>query len=144
MKILVLNGPNLNMLGMRDPNKYGTRTLQQINNQLQKMADERGVEIEFFQSNHEGALIDFIQQQHGKADGILINPGALTHYSYSLRDALADSKLPIIEVHLSDIENRQDFRKIDVLEEIVVDKIIGLKEQSYVQGLEELIKHIKK
>ncbi len=143
MKILVLNGPNLNMLGVRDPKIYGSLTLQQINTQLQKMADESSVEIEFFQSNHEGALIDCIQKNHGKIDGMLINPGALTHYGYSLRDALVDSDVPIIEVHLSDIENREDFRKVDVLEGIVIDKVIGLQEQSYIKGLENLIGHIR-
>lgn len=143
MKILVINGPNLNMLGKRDPDKYGALTLDQINNQLSKLAKSLGVTLEFFQSNHEGAIIDFLQKKGSKAQGILINPGALTHYGYSLRDALEDTKLPIVEVHLSDINNREDFRKIDVLDGIVISRIQGLKEKSYLLGLEELVKHIK-
>lgn len=142
MKILVLHGPNLNVLGKRDSKQYGTVTLDEINHMLSRVADTHNVELLFFQSNHEGALIDFIQQHAESTDGILINPGALTHYGYSLRDALADTKLPIVEVHLSDIKNREDFRKIDVLNGIVLKKIIGKKEKSYTEGLVALIAHI--
>ncbi len=144
MKILVLNGPNLNMLGKRDPNHYGTLTLEEINNLLADEAKKQGVSLIFFQSNHEGVLIDTIQQYRDKIDGILINPGALTHYGYSLRDALEDAGAPVIEVHLSDITKREDFRKIDVLNGIVVERIMGLKEKSYLVGLQKLIAHIKK
>lgn len=143
MKILVLNGPNLNMLGIRDQNQYGTKTLEEINQVLGDIAAKENVELAFFQSNHEGALIDCIQKHHDTIDGILINPGALTHYSYSLRDALTDTQLPIVEVHLSDIANREDFRNIDVLEGIVLKRIIGLRERSYIKGLENLIGHIR-
>lgn len=131
------------MLGTRDPSKYGTLTLDEINNKLKDLAKSLGVTLEFFQSNHEGAIIDFIQKKAGKSDGILINPGALTHYGYSLRDALEVTKLPTVEVHLSDIKKREDFRKIDVLVGITFKKIQGLKEKSYFLGLVELIKHIK-
>lgn len=141
--ILVINGPNLNMLGKRDPDKYGKFTLGQINNQLDRLAKSLGVTLEFFQSNHEGAIIDFLQKNAGKSDGILINPGALTHYSYTLRDALEDTKLPIVEIHLSDINKRENFRKIDILDGIVIKKIQGLKEKSYFLGLKELIMHIQ-
>ena len=138
-KILVINGPNLNMLGKRDPNLYGLKTLEEINLTLTTIAQENEVDLIFFQSNHEGALIDFIQSEYQNANGILINPGALTHYGYSLRDCLGQTKLPIVEVHLSDIENRENFRTIDVLDGIVAEKIIGLKEQSYIKGLKVLI-----
>ncbi len=115
MKILIINGPNLNMLGSRKPEIYGTKTLAEINSLLQKRAGELGVEMETYQSNHEGYLIDFIQKKAKKAAGIIINPGALTHYGLSLRDALEDSSLPIIEVHLSDIQHREEFRKNSVI-----------------------------
>ena len=144
MKILILHGPNLNMLGIRDEKLYGLQTLDEINSQLIAIAKESNIEVAFFQSNHEGALIDYLQENAGSANGILINPGALTHYGYSLRDALSDTKLPIVEVHLSNIEDREDFRKIDVLTGIAIEKIIGIKGKSYTLGLENLIKHIQK
>lgn len=143
MKILVINGPNLNMLGKRDKKIYGSLTLAQINSLLEKKAKEMDVNLSFFQSNYEGALIDFLQKESNTADGILINPGALTHYGYSLRDALTDTGLPIMEVHLSDIENREGFRKIDVLNGIVVENIKGLQEESYLLGLEKLVDYIR-
>jgi 3-dehydroquinate dehydratase II len=144
MKILVINGPNLNMLGLRDSSIYGKLTLIQINNLLTKIAKQNNVKLIFFQSNHEGEIIDFLQQESNTARGILINPGALTHYSYSLRDSLIDTKLPTVEVHLSDINNREGFRKKDVLEDIISAKYIGLKEQSYIKGLEFLINFLNK
>jgi len=144
MRILVINGPNLNMLGKRAPRHYGELTLEEINGMLQKKARKLKVDLVFFQSNHEGELIDFLQKEAEKAEGILINPGALTHYGYSLRDALVDTKLPIVEVHLSDIRNREDFRKMDVLKGIVIKNIIGLKEKSYLSGLETLVSYLKR
>lgn len=143
MKILVLNGPNLNMLGRREKKEYGTKTLEKINALLSEKAKQYGVQLKFFQSNHEGALIDFLQKEAASADGILINPGALTHYGYSLRDGLVNTRLPIVEVHLSNILEREAFRKTDVLDGVVTERIIGLKEQSYVVGLEKLIEAIK-
>lgn len=143
-KILVINGPNLNILGKRDRKIYGSMTLEQINLLLSKKAKELDVKLKFFQSNHEGTIIDFLQKESRSSHGILINPGALTHYGYSLRDALADTDLPIVEVHLSDIGSREDFRKIDVLAGIVKDKIMGFKEKSYFIGLKKLIAVIKK
>lgn len=144
MKILVMNGPNLNMLGVRDQHHYGNITLAQIYAMLEEIAKNEKVTVTFFQSNHEGALIDYLQENRTKLDGILINPGALTHYGYGLRDALSDTKLPIVEVHLSNILERETFRKTDVIEDIVVERIMGLKEQSYVQGLKKLIRYILK
>ncbi len=144
MKILVINGPNLNMLEKRDAKHYGSLTLDQINERLSKLANSLGVKLSFFQSNHEGSIIDFLQREAKKARGILINPGALTHYGYSLRDALVDTNLPIVEVHLSNINNREDFRKVDVLDGIVIERIMGLKGKSYLIGLRKLIKFINK
>lgn len=143
MKILVIHGPNLNMLGKRDKQHYGTVTMDQINVQLAQLAKLYDVRVVFFQSNHEGAIIDYLQKEAKTSQGILINPGALTHYGYSLRDALVDTKLPIVEVHLSDVENREPFRKIDVLDGIVLTKISGLKDKSYYKGLLLLISAIK-
>lgn len=143
MKILVINGPNLNMLGSRDPSVYGLLSIETINQQLINIATKSKIELSFFQSNHEGALIDFIQNQSKNVSGILINPGALTHYGYSLADALADAKLPIVEVHLSDITKREAFRSIDVLDEIAAARYMGKKEKSYIEGLEKLISIIK-
>ena len=143
MKILVVHGPNLNMLGSRKPEIYGTKTLAEINSLLQKRADELDVAIEIFQSNHEGYLIDFIQKRAKKAAGIIINPGALTHYGLSLRDALEDSSLPVIEVHLSDIQHREEFRKVSVIAPIARKQISGQGWQGYIAALEILVKLAK-
>lgn len=142
MTILIINGPNLNMLGTRDPAQYGTVTWGDITRLLDQKGNEMGITLKYFQSNHEGALVDYLQKEARYAQGILINPGALTHYGYSLRDALVDTRLPIVEVHLSDIANREPFRKIDVLDGIVKERFMGQKEQSYVLGLETLLKHV--
>lgn len=144
MKILVVNGPNLNMLGMREKEHYGTLTLAEINRLMREEAEKKGVSVVFFQSNHEGKIIDYLQKEARTASGILINPGALTHYGYALRDALVDTGLPIVEVHLSDLDNREAFRKIDVLDGIVVKKIAGRGEKSYLIGLAELMTAIEK
>jgi 3-dehydroquinate dehydratase-2 len=138
MRILVINGPNLNMLGKRETEHYGTDTLAVIEQKLTKKGRELSCELTFFQSNHEGGIIDFIQEKAGTADGILINPGALTHYGYSLHDTLADSGLPVVEVHLSDIQAREEWRKISVISDIVIKQVSGLKTQSYLVGLEAL------
>lgn len=138
MKILIVHGPNLNMLGQRNREVYGSKTLDEINSLLQKKADELGIEIETFQSNSEGALVDFIQAQSPQASGIIINPGALTHYGLSLRDALADTLLPVIEVHLSNIYAREEFRHRSVIAPIARGQISGLGWRGYVAALELL------
>ena len=143
MRILVINGPNLNMLGKRDAEHYGTDTLEYLEQALTEKGKALGCELIFFQSNHEGAIIDFIQKKASAADGILINPGALTHYGYSLHDALADSGLPVVEVHLSDIQAREEWRQISVISDIVIKQISGLKTKSYLLGLEALVEHIR-
>ena len=143
MNIMVINGPNLNMLGKRETRHYGADTLESIEQTLTGKGKTLGCALIFFQSNHEGGIIDFIQEKTGAADGILINPGALTHYGYSLHDALADSGLPMVEVHLSDIQAREEWRKISVISDIVIKQISGLKTQSYLVGLEALAEHIR-
>ncbi len=136
MKILVVHGPNLNMLGSRQVALYGDKTLDEIDSLLQKRASELGVELETLQSNHEGALVDFIQEKSPEATGIIINPGALTHYGLSLRDALADTSLPIIEVHLSNIHAREEFRQQSVIAPIARGQIAGLGWRGYIAALE--------
>jgi 3-dehydroquinate dehydratase-2 len=136
MKILVIHGPNLNMLGSRQVSLYGDKTLAEINSLLDKAAYELGVELETFQSNHEGALVDFIQEKSSEATGIIINPGALTHYGLSLRDALADTSLPIIEVHLSNIYAREEFRQQSVIAPVSRGQISGLGWRGYIAALE--------
>jgi 3-dehydroquinate dehydratase-2 len=143
MKILIINGPNLNMLGKRDPEHYGTDTLQTIEQALTEKSQSLGCQLIFFQSNHEGAIIDFIQENAEGADGILINPAALTHYGYSLHDAFLDAGLPVVEVHLSDIKNREEWRQISVIADVAIKQFSGLKKQSYILGLEALVEHIK-
>ena len=140
MNILVINGPNLNLLGFREPSVYGKNTLNELMNTLEKKVIDLKHNIKIFQSNHEGELIDIIHDQKVWADGILINPAALTHYSYAIRDAIKAVKIPTIEVHISDINKREDFRKKSVISEVCLDCVIGLGEQSYNIALEKLIK----
>ena len=143
MKILVIHGPNLNMLGKRDPTKYGTLTMIGINKQLQVMAVELDCELEFFQSNHEGAIIDFLQLESSRAaNGVIINPGALVRYSYCLRQAFVDLGKPVIEVHMSDIHKTGINTSVNVLEDVRIDQIVGLKEQSYYEALKKLVNYL--
>ena len=138
MKFLIINGPNLNNLGRRDASHYGTTTLAQIEDGIRSLAAERGVEVEFFQSNHEGDIVGFIQQFTDGADGIVINAGALTHYGLSMRDALTDSRLPIVEVHLSNIHARDEFRRHSVIADIAAGQIAGLGGRGYLYALDFL------
>jgi len=143
VRILIINGPNLNMLGRRDPEHYGTQTLESIEQALSQQARELDCEVAFFQSNHEGAIIDFIQQETSASSGILINPGALTHYGYSLHDALVDSGLPVVEVHLSNIAAREDWRQQSVIADATIKQVTGFKAESYRLGLAALVNHIR-
>ncbi|MBT3362937.1 MAG: type II 3-dehydroquinate dehydratase [Chloroflexi bacterium] len=141
MKILVINGPNLNQLGQRDNEIYGSVSLDEINAKLADRAKALGIGIEAFQSNSEGDIVDAVQSK--KADGIIINPGALTHYGLSLRDALADLKAPIIEVHLSNIHAREEWRQKSVIAPIALGQIAGLGYRSYLVALETLADILK-
>jgi 3-dehydroquinate dehydratase-2 len=143
MKILVINGPNLNMLGKRNKAIYGDKTLAELDTMLRKQGESLGVDIVSFQSNSEGKIIDFIQEHSPQADGIIINPGALTHYSFSLRDALADASLPVIEVHLSNIYARENWRAESVIAPIAKGQITGFGWWGYVAGLRTLIGELK-
>ena len=136
MKTLVLHGINLNMFGKRDPKQYGTITLDQINDKIKLLADELGVTVECFQTNHEGDMCERIHRAHAEAvDVVLINAGAWTHYSYGIRDALDILECPIIEVHMSNIHAREAFRHVSVFSDLVKEQISGLGVDSYLVGL---------
>ena len=143
MRVLVINGPNLNLLGAREPSYYGVKTLEDLLEALEEAARDLDVELEAFQSNHEGAIIDYVQVNAPDASGIIINAGALTHYGLALRDALIDSRLPIIEVHLSNIHAREEFRRRSVLADVAVGQIAGLGWKGYLYALEYFADEIK-
>ena len=144
MKILVLHGPNLNALGRRQPEIYGHITLAQIDDALRERATADQAILQTFQSNHEGALIDFLQAEGWDADGVIINPGALTHYGLALRDALASLAAPIVEVHLSNVYKREPFRHTSVVAPIATGQIAGLGWRAYMLALEWLLEEGKR
>ena len=143
MKILVLNGPNLNLLGSRQPELYGAVSLKEIEKSLKQLASKLGVELEFFQSNSEGELVDKIQSAFGSCQGILINAGAYTHTSIAIRDALLAVKIPFVEVHLSNIFSREQFRHHSYLSDIALGVVCGFGANSYLLGLEALVEYLK-
>jgi 3-dehydroquinate dehydratase-2 len=143
MRILIIHGPNLNMLGRREPQLYGNKTLAEIDSYLEAQAEALGAEVATSQSNSEGVLIDFIQKEASQAAGIIINPGALTHYGLSLRDALADTKLPIVEVHLSNIYSREEWRARSVIAPIAKGQISGLGWRGYIAALRTLVAELR-
>ena len=143
MRILLINGPNLNLLGARRPEIYGRTTLADIEAESRDRATAAGVELICYQSNSEGALIDFIQEHAGGADGIIMNPGAFTHYSYALRDAVEATELPLIEVHLSNIHARESFRHTSVIAPVAVGQVAGLGRHGYPAALDALIAIVK-
>ena len=136
--ILVINGPNLNNLGKRDASLYGTKTLDDIQDNLYSKASELGVNLKFFQSNHEGAIVDFIQESSSEANGVIINAGALTQVGYSILDALLDSGLPFIEVHLSNIYAREKFRQESVFAAKAIGQMAGFGPSGYIYALDHL------
>ncbi|MBQ3336997.1 MAG: type II 3-dehydroquinate dehydratase [Selenomonadaceae bacterium] len=144
-RILVLHGPNLNLLGTREPEVYGWTTLNDINELLRERAKEAGVDtIDFLQSNYEGALVEAIQNARGRYDFILLNAGALTHYSIALRDAISAVPVPVIEVHLSNIHRREEFRHTSVIAPVVMGQICGFGVDSYIAALNIAIRKIQK
>jgi 3-dehydroquinate dehydratase-2 len=144
LRILVVHGPNLNLLGTREPEIYGADTLDAINRRLEAAAREDGARLEFFQSNHEGALVEKIQGAPAGAQGILINPAGLTHTSVVLRDALLGARLPVVEVHLSNIHAREAFRRTSLVSDVALGVVVGFGPQSYVLGLKALIAHLRR
>ncbi len=139
MKILVLHGPNLNLLGTREPEIYGSMMLGDINTKLIELGKESGVELKCFQSNHEGALIDALQEARMWADGVVFNPGGYTHSSIALRDAVIASGLPVVEVHLSNVYAREEFRQSSMISAVCAGKIVGFGWRSYELGLTAII-----
>ncbi|HUF54509.1 MAG TPA: type II 3-dehydroquinate dehydratase [Dehalococcoidia bacterium] len=143
MRILLINGPNLNLLGTRNPEVYGKTTLDDIVGRVTERAKEHGAEIIPFQSNHEGAIIDFIQQNAPNADGVIINAGAFTHYSLAIRDAFESLQKPFVEVHISNVHAREEFRHHSVLADIAVAQVAGLGWRGYLSALDSLLGIIK-
>ena len=138
MNILVINGPNLNLLGSRSPEIYGQETLDELMTWLEKSPESSGEQFKFYQSNHEGDIIDILHDEKEWAEGILINAGAFTHYSYAIRDAIETVNIPTVEIHISDIKNREEFRKRSVLEDVCLLQISGLGKFSYLEGVKAL------
>ena len=138
MNILVINGPNLNLLGTREPEIYGEDTLEELMMWLQTTPSGSDHSFKFFQSNHEGEIIDTLHDERQWANGILINPGAFTHYSYAIRDAISAIQIPTVEVHFSDIHNREEFRQLSVISPVCINQISGFGKDSYIEGLKLL------
>ncbi|WP_047380576.1 MULTISPECIES: type II 3-dehydroquinate dehydratase [unclassified Cetobacterium] len=138
MKILIINGPNLNFLGKREPEIYGNKTLDMINNEIEVLGKNLGLELTFYQSNHEGCIIDKIQDSYEKIDYLIINPGAFTHYSIGIRDAILSTNLKTIEVHLSNVYSREEFRHKSVISDICIGKITGFGSEGYKMALQYL------
>ncbi|MEG1548496.1 MAG: type II 3-dehydroquinate dehydratase [Clostridia bacterium] len=139
MKVLLINGPNLNLTGIRETHIYGTETLTQIEERCSELARRHGAQLDCFESNHEGALIDELHRARGVYDGVVLNPGALAHYSYALRDAIAASELPVIEVHMSNVYAREAFRAESVIAPVCKGRITGLGSRGYMLALEYFI-----
>ena len=140
MNVLVINGPNLNLLGTREPEIYGNDTLEELMMWLETSPKGSDHSFKFFQSNHEGEIIDVMHDERHWAEGILINPAAFTHYSYAIRDAISAVEIPTIEVHISDIHKREEFRQISVISQVCIHQVSGLGKDSYLKGLEHLLK----
>ena len=139
MKIIIVNGPNLNLLGEREPEIYGSETLHEVNDWIKNHDVCQNFDLEFFQSNSEGAIIDFLHSKREEVDYLVINPGALTHYSYALRDAIVGTDIKAVEVHLSDIYNRENFRKISVIKSVCLTQIFGEGKQGYITAIKHIL-----
>lgn len=144
MKILLLNGPNLNLLGTREPEKYGNTTLNDIENNLKNIAQKQNIQLECHQSNHEGDLIDKIQQAKNNFDGIILNAGGYTHTSVAIRDAIAGVQIPTVEIHLTNIHAREEFRHNSLIAPVCIGQICGFGAKSYELGLDALINYLEK
>ncbi len=144
MKILLINGANLNMLGQREPDKYGNTTLSDIENSVINRGAELGAEVDVWQSNHEGDIVDKLQSAKGVYDGILINAGGYTHTSVVIRDAIAAINIPTVEIHMTNIHSREEFRHTSLISGVCVAQVVGFKENSYLLALEGLVKLLKK
>lgn len=144
MKILVLNGPNLNMLGIREPDHYGKETYADLVKKTENYCKEKGIECECFQSNHEGALVDKIQEAYGKIDGIVFNPAAYTHTSVAILDAVKSVSIPTVEVHISKVEEREDFRQVSFIRQAAVKTITGLGTDGYLRAVDFLEDYLEK
>ena len=139
MKILVINGPNLNMLGIREPDNYGKETYSDLCEKIQKYCDEKSIEVKMYQSNHEGDLVDEIQKAYGNTDGIVINPGAYTHTSIAILDAVKSVAIPTVEVHISKVEEREDFRQVSYVRLACVKTITGHGTKGYLEAIDYLL-----
>lgn len=140
MKILILNGPNINMLGIREPEIYGQNTYEDLKRIVRKGAEDLGVEVSFYQSNHEGDLVDKIQEAYGVFDGIVINPAAYTHTSIAIADAIKSVGIRTVEIHISDVSQREDFRQISYVRPVCIGTIMGRGIQGYIDGISLLLK----
>ncbi len=144
MKLLIINGPNLNMLGIREPDHYGRETYGDLKKKIEDYCGERGIDCELYQSNHEGCLVDRIQQAYGNTDGIIINPGAYTHTSIALLDAVKSVGIPTVEVHISKVEEREDFRQISYIRLACAETITGLGTDGYLRAVDFLSEYLAK
>ena len=135
MNILIINGPNLNLLGKREPGVYGNDSLEEIQREILEKAKQMNIEVAFFQSNHEGSIIDALHEAMDSYDGVVLNAGAYTHYSYAIRDAIAAIKIPVVEIHLSNIHAREEFRHTSVIAPVCAGSIAGFGKKSYILGL---------
>ncbi|MCM3002437.1 type II 3-dehydroquinate dehydratase [Priestia koreensis] len=142
-RLLVINGPNLNRLGVREPGIYGGETLATLESGLQLVAEREGIKLETFQSNHEGAIIDQLHAADTDYDGVIINPGAFTHYSYAIRDAIAGISTPVLEVHISNVHAREEFRHHSVTAPVSIGQIVGLGFYGYELGLLAMLQHLR-
>ncbi len=138
MKILIINGPNLNMLGIREPDKYGNETLEDINKKIADYCDGKNIDVEFYQSNIEGEIINKIHSARGNFDGIILNAGAYTHYSYAIRDAIPVAEIPVVEVHMTNIHSREEFRHKSVISPVCKGQICGFGSNSYMLAVNAL------